>query len=651
MNMLLQGLLQNFLKINIVMQNRYKYGSNVAVANHDKSESNQGMHVLLHTLQHNLLCIVCSVHTQCKESITMHVYCSMHPVPFTVEILEQTHSTDVINCASRLLGNVVADLGLEEDPSLSSRVSKAIVRQLSYVVEANCRQSLLRTVRHLVVIPDCKAKLLRLDVVPCICQFLEANHEEVTNATFQCLETLHINDTEVVMQLARVSQFPLFVKGTTSSDSATARTAVNILLACGRLPEYRANLGSSGAVKAFIQLLVDGRRREPEVRRNILKVLCLCCHDVLCRRKMKTDNGVSVLVGELRSAEYGVNDPIVKSILSGLMCYYFDDLSLRFMVQKLDLARVLGGRLKELVAAMRATGGGGDFVEVNETHSHVPVNQSTAVAADSHSPDRVDFSCTSSVQGSEPSSSRSTSAESSGSSSRSVTPVEASSDVQVVPVVATFGQTPGSPEWSVPTEIFESMLEDIAMSPPVPHPPRVGVPCGSPEGFVLTPHNIIDHLLTAPSPYSSPSPMVASLQQPDAMVGSPSGASTSDADHPLLALVSRLSFLQDCLPSLAQEDLLIPLIDYLSTAGNSHNSKCFATLTRIFRNHHCLSSCVTAVAAPRVWHLPTGGSELLKSLSSVATTPFGVGILANLLLRGSAKERVAASLSIPFLCP
>lgn len=607
------------------------------------------MHVLLHTLVQLVMYNLFSVYTVQGIHYNSYTYCSMYPVPFTVEILEQTHSTDVINCAARLLGNVVADLGLQEDPSLLSRVSKAIVRRLSYVVEANCRQSLLRTVRHLVLIPVCKAELLRLDVVRHICHFLEANQEEVISATFQCLETLRINDAEVVMQLARVSQFPLLLKGTTSSDPATARTAVNILLACGRLPECRANLGSSGAVKVFIQLLVDGGRREPEVRRNILKVLCLCCHDVLCRRKMKAHNGLSVLVGELRSAEYGVNDPVVKSILSGLMCYYFDDISLRFMVQELDLARVLGGRLKELVAAM--TGGGGDSVEVNETHSHVPVSQSTAVAANSHSPDSADFSCTSSVQGSEPSSSRSTSAQSSGSSSRSVTPVEASHDVQVVPVVATFSQTPGSPEWSVPTEIFESMLEDIAMSPPVPHPSRVGVPCGSPEGFVLTPHNIIDHLLTAPSPYSSPSPMVTSLQQLDAVGGSPSGASTSDADHPLLALVSRLSFLQDCLPSLAQEDLLIPLVDYLATAGNSYNSKCLPTLIRIFKNHHCLSSCVTAVAAPRVWHLPTIGSELLKSLSSVATTPFGVGILANLLLRGSIRERVAASLSIPFLCP
>lgn len=542
---------------------------------------------------------------------------------------------------------MVADLGLQEDPNLASRASLAILRHLRSVVQANCRQSLLRTVRHLTLIPACKSQLLRRDFIPQICQFLEADHEDVTSATFQCLEALCISDTEVVMQLARVSQFSLFVKGTTCSDPTTARTAVNILLACGRVPECRINLGSSGAVQVFIQLLTDGGRQEPEVRRKILKVLCLCCRDVVSRRKMKAHNGISVLLGELRSAEYGVDDPIVKSILDGFMCYYFDDLSLRFMVQELDLARVLGNRLKELVAAIRAKREGRESVEVKGPHSHVPVSQSVIADDNRHSPDCVDFSSTSSFQGSEASTSRSTSTQSSGGSSRSVTPEKAASDVAVVPVAPAFHQAPSSPVWSVPTDIFESMLEDIAMSPPIPHPPRMGASCGSPEGFVSTPHNIIDHLLTAPSPYSTPSHMVASMQESNMVTASPSGSSTTD--HPLLALVSRLSFLQDCLPSLAQEDLLIPLVDYLALASSS-DSQCFATLTRIFKNHHCLSACVTAVAVPRVWHLPTRGHELLQCIASVATTPFGVGILANLLLRGSAKEKVAASLSIPFLC-
>lgn len=613
--------------------------------------------------------------------------------------MEQAHSADAINCASRLLGNVAADIGLKEDPSLSNRIAKAVINRLA-ILQANCRQSLLRTVRHLVLIPICKAELLRLELIPQICHYLEADHEEVTNATFQCLEALRVSDTEVATQLARVSQFPLLVKGVASTAAATARTALNILLACGRIPECRVSLGSSGAVKAVIELLVDGERRDTGIRRDMLRVLCLCCHDVLCRRKMKVHNGMSVLVGELKSAEYGVEDPIVRSILNGLMCYYFDDQSLRFMVQELDLVRVLGGRLKELVAAKRASGGleeggaggggaggaggrgggggggggvraggggggengggvgeggggsggggevGGEhFVGVNEMHWHVSVSHPAL--------DYGVSSGTSSLQGSEPSSSRSTSSVlSSSSSSRPMTPIEALSEFAVVPVAAPCSQTSGSPEWSVPTGVFESMLEDIAMSPPVPHPSRVGVPCGSPEGFTLTPHNIIDHLLMAPSPYASLSPVVASSQQlPDAVARSPSDASTFDADHPLLALVSRLSFLVDCLPPLAQEDLLIPLVDYLATARDNNSSKCFATLTRIFRNYHCLSSCVIAVVAPRVWHLPAGASELLQSLSSVATTPFGVGILANLLLRGNASEKVAAALSTPFLCP
>ena len=72
-------------------------------------------------------------------------------------------------------------------------------------------------------------------------------------------------------------------------------------------------------------------------------------------------------------------------------------------------------------------------MDENATCSLVLTSQPTAVAADS-----ADFSCSSSFQGSEPSSSRLTSTQSSGSSSQSATPVEASWDVAVVSVADTY---------------------------------------------------------------------------------------------------------------------------------------------------------------------------------------------------------------------
>ena len=53
----------------------------------------------------------------------------------------------------------------QQDPSLSSHISKAIVTWLS-IVQAKCRQSLLRTVRHLVLFSICTVELLRLGVIP-----------------------------------------------------------------------------------------------------------------------------------------------------------------------------------------------------------------------------------------------------------------------------------------------------------------------------------------------------------------------------------------------------------------------------------------------------------------------------------------------------
>ena len=47
--------------------------------------------------------------------------------------------------------------------------------------------------QHLVLIPICKVELLMLNVIFYICHFLEATFDEVTNAMFQCLDTLHIS--------------------------------------------------------------------------------------------------------------------------------------------------------------------------------------------------------------------------------------------------------------------------------------------------------------------------------------------------------------------------------------------------------------------------------------------------------------------------
>ena len=207
----------------------------------------------------------------------------------------------------------------------------------------------------------------------------------------------------------------LLVKEVASTEPATTRTAINILLACGRLLGCRANLG---AVRTLIQLLVESERRESKVHRNILKVLCLYCHDVLCWQKMKIHNGMPVLVGELKSAEYG--EPAV---------YGVGAWSCEGSRRSLEEAGCCHESIRRKWRWRRE----GDSVDENATCSLVLTSQPTAVAADS-----ADFSCSSSFQGSEPSSSRLTSTQSSGSSSQSATPVEASWDVAVVPVADTY---------------------------------------------------------------------------------------------------------------------------------------------------------------------------------------------------------------------
>ena len=537
----------------------------------------------------------------------------MFCLSFVVEVLEQTQSNDVINCGSRLLGNTAPHI--KPHSGLHVRIPKIIVYYIGTVEDTNCRLSLLRTIRILARTPSYRVEMLKLDVICYVCQLLESKHRDLVTAVLQVLSVLCSVDTEAVLQLTYSQHFPCLVSLLSDANLKVNKTATSIVLSLASVPECRGIIGSSGGIEKLLDLVKMGKAKQLHIHTKIIKSLSLCCQDVICRQKLKHTGGLHQLVSELKMEEYPFGNPVVTSILSGLLCYYFDDPSLQFMVHKLDLTKVLALHLEQMTAEMERK----EQIQEDEVDKDCKVvitSDEEDVECDRESSTVSD--CLSYL-GSESTPLRDSSPHSpsdllsSTESSRSSTPVSSGQEEDGI-----LPQDPGpskhpnplSPEWNGgvypveycpindsfikeschDTSVFEGILKTLAVSPPSSS--RGGVSCASPEGFEPTPHDLIDSLLTAPSPYSASLPPT----RPDTRLTQ----GESPSSHPLLALISRLSFLPDCLPSLAQHSLLLPLMKYFSLT-RGQDQRCFTTLNRIFKNHHCLSDCISCLCAPYVW--------------------------------------------------
>lgn len=647
--------------------------------------------------------------------------------------------------------------------------------------------SLLRTIRVLSKMSSYRPELLKLNVVCYVCPLLKSGVKELLLAVLQALHVLCEADADAVLQLSHSEEFTHFVQLLTHDDIEVVKVTTSIVLRTAHVPECRGSIGSSGGIEKLLELVNTDTAKQFDLHAKIMRTLSLCCHDVVCRQKLKYTRGLTQLIGVLKAKEYTFNDPAISCILSSLLCYYFDDPSLLYMVNELELAKVLGFRLQQMTSEMekKEQDDKEESVTASETstdmdgHSEKDGEKNSGLLFNTTPHSESDSETTFLSSCNSPHSS--INVLSSTESSRSSTPIDSDSKHSNLPTAYPGPSTscdPLSPEWTggvfpsdyypnngdsfieescKDTSVFEDILKTFAASPPTSS--KGGVSCASPEGFEPTPHNLIDSLLTAPSPYS-PTPHLP--PRPDINLVK----ENFNANHPLLTLICRLSFLLHCLPSLAQQSLLVPLMKYFSLTHGQ--DRCFYTLNRIFKNHHCLLDCVLCLSAPYIWlhicmrtctvcpldagsaetnalapkdgnlspHTVVSGveksealssppsqprtnttstqgfaaskstparsqsnpsvlslqdasssslmktlistcnrtclglpacstsvnstqsackhwlqrsAELLENLANVAMSPFGTGILANLLLRGSEREKMAAALSVPFL--
>lgn len=484
------------------------------------------------------------------------------------------------------------------------------------------------------------------DCVQGVVECLQSQDSEVVVSAIQTLQALTQDaDSDIVTLLCNKTAMQLIIRYCNHSEGSVRESAMNLLLNAAKTSDGRVALSSAGGVETlvgFVETYID----KPSVLQEVVSATCLCCRDVTSRQRLRDCGGLQRLISML-SQEKFVH--LHGNILSALVCYYFDEATLKSMVKGMNLLKALVFHLKKMV------------LEDYKVHSVVSKHgQEQSLNAIESSPlERV--------------------VELDWSTGPGATLTDTCN-----PSTSDLGTTIDTAEYlsldSKAEEIPPIFSDDppLIISPPAKRP-RLEL---DPERLTPLPPNFLDSLLSSPSPYK------ADRKPPDTIFSNEPSASQ---DSQVILMLSRVSHLRDCLPSLSTQDILSAILDYF-VSSDPPNTHVFKVLTRVFMNPHCFQDILPTLVpsklfkrlqsqsslgiAPDNTNSPLGSvthirssppqqelpmfskeakfhsmcADLSKCLSKIAESPYGQGVLAHMLLRGGKKEKQASCLSIPTLC-
>ena len=502
-------------------------------------------------------------------------------------------SADVVNCTMRLLSNLSNKL---KDGSLLYRIHRMIAYHLGITNDANCQKSLLRACRHFGRNPSCRKELLKHEVIQSISKLVDAKDKDLALDALNSLSVLSTGNVEALVQVCVLPHFASVIGCMVDSDGKMHNSATALVLECMEHPECRPRVAASGGIPILIQLAnCDKMAATSHHESNIVRALCLACHDVACRQELKTHDGLDILMKELLSNHCTVDNSMVKLILRALMGYCFDRVAIDYMVHRLNLIKVLTERLKELVACLSNQDETVVLAEDDNTHcteSSLDLDTVESLSNVSSTPSFISSELLLSDDPKEDTPASSVGSPLSTTSSPLLGDQEIEGSTHESPLVS------HSPEWnndsgnegsSHTLAFFESLAES---TPDQPSSSRKFTPDVTCKGFQHSPHNLLDSILKAPSPYQSKA-AVKHLEAP--------GMECIDPQvHPLLVLLSWLSHTADYLPLFAKADTLVLLIEYCSF-DNGETTKCLNILKRILQANQCLELSILALAPSRIW--------------------------------------------------
>lgn len=580
-----------------------------------------------------------------------------------VKILQESSSPDVINTAARCLANLgltEAHIPTLQQRSLIDHLTRHLARDDRSLPGNRCRQSLLRCLRIFCSAPECRDEFKLLDGVGVVVDCLTCGDEEVVLSALQTLEVLMTDsDPDTMRPLYQVQAVQNIIRYCSHAKPSVRQSAIVVLLNCTKSSDGRVALSSAGGVETLVAAM-EQTAQSSSMFHSVVCGTCVCCREVICRQRLRDCGGLRRLIKMLSEEEHS---GLYSNIMTALVCYYFDETSLKVMVREMGLLAAIKYHLELIAKASTAPA-----VEVEDQHSE---NMSES-DGEGEMMDGGDMAVVSSAEIEDSDIARSSSSPSAHSVAKTNQP--SSSLTESSSQLCSVGAMRAEPSLSCPHPQQEdtsaqlpSLEEDISpttATPPVTsnRQPRLQVDL---ELSSPMPANYLDSLLASPNPYQRESKVADS-------------AFVSDQHPPLssqiILMLSRVSHLRDCLKYLSSPEMLPAIFSYFA-AVKPPDFHVFKVLTRIFTNPDCFQDSIGCLAPSKIYQLlrvsdptvpepaivpclsPTSGLDfvsmchsLLERLSRVAESPYGQGVLAHSLLRGSDSEKATICLALPLLC-
>ena len=601
-------------------------------------------------------------------------------------------SPKIFNCIARLIGNVGKDpenvLALQE-----SLVVPELAKGLPLCDDVDCKLSIIRTLCILAKYKDLRKAIHDYDGFNALLDCLKSEDAaKVSVAAIFAVEVFVVSkEPEYSTDLCALGGLVAIVRLMAEQTMKSVKPALSIISVCANKPDCRADVGTSGAVESLIQM--SDNAQLSEFLPKIVIILCSLCNDVIVRQRMKDFGGLKMLISKLYDTEF---QNLHSNILSAIGHYYFDEATLKFMVERFELHKALVNCLSR------------------ERDNHASSNDDDKEDTCS-SEDETGVGSHYALMQSSPST-----------ISRSSTPASLQDiDDTLRDQLSSF-----PPDLSVVSYKAQSLPTDAEENDFYDESEKLAVSLLSSDfdnslsssssrkrqplhidvinNATHTPPNFVDSILSSPKAYRSP------------LIHSPTNdnCNYSMSDQVSL-LLSRISLISQCQESLASADTLTSILKHICSITPC-NSYCLKIMNRVLKNPRCFEKAVMAFIPSLIWRdmctvpwpsnratksncseivqpialesedrstceptlfafylkrlvslvnsasrndpgcpayvsafantLQYMGSELLSVLCKVAESPFGTGVLSSMLLRGGCHEKEACVSAIPFVC-
>ena len=607
-----------------------------------------------------------------------------------MKILQTSSSNDVLNTAARCLAN----LGLDEanmtrlqQHGVMQLFMRLLSREDTSSASNKCRQSILRGVRILCSDSKFKDELKSLEGVSLIVECLKNNDEEVSLSALQTLEAImQESDPDTLRPLCEMQAIQCVIRLCNHQKTSVRKSAIQLLLSCTKISDGRVVLSSAGGVETLVAAM-ESMPKEGSMFKAVVCGACVCCREVNSRQRLRDCGGLHKLIKMLSQEEHS---GLYHNIMTALVCYYFDETTLKVMVRQFGLLGALKYHLElmtkkctskaveearivdQSAERLAENEGDGDLMD-SEKMMADSSNQSEFESEDSdvmdvHSATRSSSPASVlSVASGEPSSQQKSSSQQYSVMSSATTEEKAE---------------PGPSCSHLPQEVdmaavelscLEDAVGSVGSTPSSSRRPKLQLDLDLSSPM---PANFLESLLSSPNPYQKESKASEStvLVERNAPLGSQ-----------VILMLSRISHLRDLLTYLSSPEMLPAIFNYFA-AVKPPDHHVFKVLTRVFMNPHCFQDCISCLLPSKLYELlrltdstdsapqddqavvsplpylspphivsPERSfnsmcTSLVERLSRVAESPYGQGVLAHSLLRGSDSEKHASCLSLPLLC-